>query len=119
MCAFLFFSSALLLSFLLSLPASLYLQSNNLSTFAWAPRRAAAAARLLCECQRKGREVWGNGNGNGKRNVRSLAFDKAGESWGDKQLNCVYVAWAALRAHANENENKNGNGNARKSRGWL
>lgn len=100
---------------MLSLPASLYLQSNNLSTFAWAPRRAAAAARLLCEWRQGRRGRGENGNGNGKRNVRSLAFDKAGESRGDKQLNCVYAAWAALRAHANENENKNGNGNGRKS----
>lgn len=36
---------------------------------------------------------------------------------GDKQLNCVYAAWAALRAHANENENKNGNGNGRERGG--
>lgn len=44
-CVCFFLLLPLLLSpFLLSLPASFYLQSNNLSTFAWAPRRAT----LLC-----------------------------------------------------------------------
>lgn len=77
-------------------------------------RRDALLLRHVC-CVNGDREEGGeNGNGNGKRNVRSLAFDKTGESRGDKQLNCVYAAWAALRAHANENENKNGNGNGRK-----
>lgn len=77
-------------------------------------RRDALLLRHVC-CVNGDRVEGGeNGNGNGKRNVRSLAFDKTGESRGDKQLNCVYAAWAVLRAHANENENKNGNGNGRK-----